>query len=229
MACFKAPLCISYLSFILYLLFICLFVYFVAWVGSILVAVIMASGPLVGGVINHFGCRVASILGCFLFAVGLSLSSLAESFAILFLTFSIMCGIGTACVFMSSVIIVAKYFKKKRSAAVACVSTGSGIGTMVTSGIFQALLDSLGWKNTLRVMAGVMLLLCILGCSFDPNVQHGSNDELPNQPDTKRECRKRCLCIDWSVCKVPIVLVLAASAAAASFCRVTPYIHLVSL
>ena len=146
----------------------------------------MVSGPLVGGVINHFGCRVASILGCLLCAVGLTLSSFVESFAILFLTYSIMYGIGTSCVFMSSVVIVPKYFKKKRSAAVGCVSTGIGIGTMVISAIFQALLDSLGWKNTLRVMAGVMLLACSLECSFDPNVQRGSNDELPNQPDTKR-------------------------------------------
>ena len=190
----------------------------------------MVSGPLVGGVINHFGCRVVSILGCLLCAVGLTLSSFVESFAILFLTYSIMYGIGTSCVFMSSVVIVPKYFKKKRSAAVGCVSTGIGIGTMVISAIFQALLDSLGWKNTLRVMAGVMLLACSLECSFDPNVQRGSNDELPNQPDTKKNCNLwRCLCIDWSVCKVPIVLVVAASSAAVCFCRVTPYIHLVSL
>ena len=203
--------------------------YFVAWVGSILVAVFMVSGPLVGGVINHFGCRVTAILGCLLCAAGLALSSLAKSIVILYLTFSIPCGIGICSMFMSCMVIVAKYFEKKRSAAVACVSAGAGIGTMVTSAIFQALLDSLGWKNTLRVMACVMLLLCILGCSFDPNVEHGSNDELPNQPDTQQDCKRRCLCIDWSVCKVPIVLVITASAAAASFSRVTPFVHLVSI
>ena len=187
------------------------------------------SGPLVGGVINRFGCRVTAILGCLLCAAGLALSSLAKSIVILYLTFSIPCGIGICSMFMSCMVIVAKYFEKKRSAAVACVSAGAGIGTMVTSAIFQALLDSLGWKNTLRVMACVMLLLCILGCSFDPNVEYGSNDGLPNQPDTKQDCRRRCLCIDWSVCKVPIVLVITASGAAASFSRVTPFVHLVSL
>ena len=192
-------------------------------------AMVTFSGPLVGGVINHFGCRVVSILGCLLCAVGLTLSSFVESFVILFLTYSIMYGIGTSCVFMSSVLIVPKYFKKKRSAAVGCVSTGIGIGTMVISAIFQALLDSLGWKNTLRVMAGVMVLMCLLGCSFDPNVQDGSRDKLTNQPDTKKNCNFwRCLCIDWSVCKVPMVLVITASSSTTAFSRITPYIHLVS-
>ena len=217
---------LNYLFIASFFLFL---IYFVAWVGSMLVAMFMASGPLVGGVINHFGCRVTAILGCLLCAAGLALSSLAKSFAILYFTFSIPCGIGISSVFLSGMVIVAKYFEKKRSAAVACVSTGVGIGTMVNSAIFQALLDSIGWKNTLRAMAGVMLLLCILGCSFDPNVQHRSNGEIQNQPDTQQGGKRRCLCIDWSVCKVPTIFVIVASTAATSFSRITPFVHLVSL
>ena len=36
----------------------------VSWVGSLLCGVYMLVGPLVGGLVNKFGCRSGELVGC---------------------------------------------------------------------------------------------------------------------------------------------------------------------
>lgn len=189
-------------------------------------------GPFTGGVINHFGCRVAAVSGSLLFSLGVCLSSFAQSIFVMYFTYGILCAVGLNFILMSSMVIVAKYFKKWQPAAVAFSSAGIGMGTMAMSAVLQALLDALDWRSTLRVVSGVALLQMVLvACTFNPNVDSGASDNTTRQQANRRADRSsyKCLSIDWAVCRQPFVLVMIATTCVSSLTRITPFVHLVSV
>ena len=60
----------------------------VAWVGSLLCGVYQLSGPLVGGLVNKFGCRPVCIAGSVIACLGLALSTLSPNVPVLMLGWS---------------------------------------------------------------------------------------------------------------------------------------------
>ena len=65
---------------------------------------------------------------------------------------------------------VPKYFRKWRSLATGMLSSGPGTGTFLMSPILALSIEELGWQGGCFVMAGIMGVVCILGCTFDPNI-----------------------------------------------------------
>ena len=191
----------------------------------------LAVGPLAGGVINRFGCRVAAVCGCLFFSLAMCLSSLATSIYTMYFTYGILGAFGINFTLMSSMVIVAKYFKKWQSTAVALSSTSIGIGTTTMSAVLQGLLDVLGWRHALRVVSGAaFLLMALVACVFNPNVSTDGTDDRSRQNSDSRAnpSSRRCLSIDWSVCRQPFVLVMTATSCVESVTRITPFVHLVS-
>ena len=62
----------------------------VSWVGSLLAGVYLMSGPIVGGLVNKFGCRPVCILGSVVACIGLCLSTLSPNVPVLMLTYGVM-------------------------------------------------------------------------------------------------------------------------------------------
>ena len=60
----------------------------VSWVGSLLCGVYLMSGPIVGGLVNKFGCRPVCIAGSVIACVGLALSTLSPNVPVLMLGWS---------------------------------------------------------------------------------------------------------------------------------------------
>lgn len=48
---------------------------------------------------------------------------------------------------------------------------------MIMAPVLQSLLDSLGWRNTFLVMAGMTSTLCILCFTFDSSTVYNQEDE----------------------------------------------------
>ena len=70
--------------------------------------------------------------------------------------------------YLPSVVIVAKYFDKRRSLA-SCISAGgSGLGTFIFAPIVHLLDDNYGWRFTLIIL-GILMLVCVpLGILYKP-------------------------------------------------------------
>jgi len=66
--------------------------------------------------------------GLVLNVVGLMTASVANSYYNIFLALGICVGLGSGCLFVPSVAIVAQYFSTKRSLATGIVATGGSIG-----------------------------------------------------------------------------------------------------
>ena len=221
-----------------FLSWLTLFVYyFSAWIGSLAIALVFFTGSASGIMVSKFGCRVTSLLGAIICAVSLASASMSQSIVVLYLSYSILFGIGTSFIFNAGLVIVSNYFTRRRSLALGFVSAGQGLGVLVQGPLLQTLIDHYGWKTTYRIMAGVIFGVCLLGVTYDPNVKSGMEvenaDQLPRSSDEKRPYqprqKRRCTFLDVSVWKIPAFVAINLSSGIAQFGHFVPQIHLVSL
>lgn len=204
-----------------------LFCFFSAWVGSLSIAVSLGCGPFVGSLLNRFGCRKVSIAGSVTCAVSLTIASFANDLAILYVCYAFL-GAGASCVFLSSLEIVRKCFDKWRSIALGITSAGQGMGTMVLSQIFQSLVSSLGWKNSLRVVGGCLALNSFFGLLYDSKIDTASISEMHTNEEAGQRRTSKRFTFHCSVWRVPSFLVLTVVFVFAMFGRAIVFVHLVS-
>ena len=186
------------------------------------------SGLVSGALIKRFGCRVTTLLGGFLCALSLGLSSLAKNIPILFPTYSALYGLGTSCVLSASLNIISQYFKKRRSMATGIVTCGQGGGVLILGPVLQTMIDTFGWQTTYQIMACVILFLCLSGLTYSPYVE---NDEVQGdvvEVEASVEEEKRGCHAFFTVWKEPKFVALVASSSVIMFGHFVPPIHLVN-
>lgn len=98
-----------------------------SWVGSLLAGWYLLSGPLVGGLVNKFGCRPVCIGGSIVACLGLALSTLAPNVPVLMLTYGFVGGVGLGLIYLPAVVAVGYYFERKRALATGISVCGSGV------------------------------------------------------------------------------------------------------
>lgn len=69
--------------------------------------------------------------------------------------------------FFVVLIILQRYFIKRRSFVTGLAVSGPGGGLLIMSPVIQALLNNTSWRMTFMFMAAIVFLTCILSCSFD--------------------------------------------------------------
>lgn len=88
-----------------------------AWVGSVFISMPLICGPFASMFVSRYGCRWATVIGGLLASVGCIASSFVNSIDALCITFGLISGFGLALVFIPAVLVVAFYFKRRRSLA----------------------------------------------------------------------------------------------------------------
>ncbi len=137
----------------------------------------------------------------------------------LYFSYGITVGVGYSFSFSPSVIIIASYFAKRRALATGLAVAGSGVGTFAMAPITQGLLDAMGWRDTLRVLAGVSFVtIFVCGCTYAPLMpSRGLRSALTGplfDPGLIRD--------------VPFVL-MCTSVAVGAWGYTTPFVHLVKV
>lgn len=150
---------------------------FSALVGSLSMGLGLITSPIASKLSEKYTCRIAHGLGLIMIITGLTLSSLCRSVYPLYFTYSTMIGIGTALAYTSAYIAIRQYFNRRYSLAMGITSAGGGLGTLVVGPAMQALMDSFGWENTFRIIAGIFVLQFMFVIVVDPNVETESNNE----------------------------------------------------
>ena len=117
---------------------------------------------------DHLGYRITAILGSILSAVGLAISSFVTSFPLLYLTYSLIMGLGLGLTFNASVLVVLKYFIKWRAIAVGITFSSVCLGTLTITQATSALLKKYALQGTLRAMSILACLPLIVSCAFCP-------------------------------------------------------------
>lgn len=124
-----------------------------ALVGSSASAATLAAGVFVSAIVTRYGHRAAAGAGAALVPLGLLLSSVVTDLPSLYFTWGVLLGTGSALSFMPAVMVVSRYFVKRRAFATGIAVAGSGVGTLVFGAVSDYLISRVGWRATLRVYA----------------------------------------------------------------------------
>ena len=194
------------------------------------IALIFFSGPLSGILINRFGCRTISLVGAVTCAVSLVLTSFSKSLVTMYFAYSVLFGLGTSLVFASSLIMVGKYFYKRRAFASGVFGCGGSLGIMCLGPILETLLSAFGWRYTYRIMAVAVLGICLLGCLYDPNVESDQRVTIDDPSLTQSEEEISLLHkekLNVSVWRNPEFVKIVLLATVVNFGKHTVQLHLV--
>ncbi len=140
----------------------------ISWVGSLLCGVYLMSGPIVGGLVNKFGCRPVCIAGSVIACLGLALSTFSPNVPVLMLTYGVIGGFGLGLIYLPAVVAVGYYFEKRRALATGISVCGSGVGTFLLAPLATYLLDEYGWKGANLIFAGLCLNCAVFGALMRP-------------------------------------------------------------
>jgi len=92
-------------------------------------------------------------------AIGLFLTSLAQSLTTVYLSYGLLVGLGIALVYTPSIACVQPWFHKRRGLASGIASSGIGAGTLILPVVVSYLLAEVNWRDALQMMsAGVLLI-----------------------------------------------------------------------
>ncbi|XP_035213357.1 monocarboxylate transporter 9-like isoform X1 [Stegodyphus dumicola] len=166
-----------------------------SWVGSIFLSMPLLAGPIASYLIDRYGCQKMCILGALLSTASFVVSIVADSLEILFLTFTVA-GLGLALCYVTSIVVVAYYFEKKRSLATGLAACGTGIGTFLFPPFTIYLLEQYNWQGTLLILSGFFLNMMVFGalmrdleCPSKPNEDNKAEDsESCTLEDSERMC-----------------------------------------
>lgn len=139
-----------------------------SWIPSLFFGVPMIAGPLAGALATKYGCRKALIFGGILTSVGVFASAFADSIGMLCFLFGIVAGTGMSMGYVTSLVMVAFYFQKKRALATGLAVCGSGIGTFVFAPLFEFLIEKYTWRGSLIILSGITLNLVVCGALLRP-------------------------------------------------------------
>jgi len=140
----------------------------VSWVGSLLCGMYMLSGPVVGGLVNKYGCRPVCMSGAILSWVSFSLSTLSPNVPVLMFTYGFMGGFGLGLIYLPAIVSVGFYFESRRALATGISVCGSGVGTFVFAPLANWILTNYSWKVSNLVFAAICLLCVMFGALMRP-------------------------------------------------------------
>lgn len=173
-----------------------------ALVGTLQFSLTFMLGPASGYLIDRFGCRVVSIIGGFLYSVGLISASFATTIYVLFPTYSFIFGVSCSLLFTSYNIAAARSFSSHYTArATAFVSCGGAIGFIAITPFMIFLIQNIQWPTTFRILAYLGVIICLLSLSFGWIKNDGY--DISNEEDNEAITRDTKPLFNFSVCKIP--------------------------
>jgi MFS family permease len=184
--------------------------------------------PLAGILSDRFGSRPVVFIGAILSATAYLVSSYVTELLYLYLSYGLLGGIGFGLVYMPSVLTIGQYFKRKRGFAYGLACAGADVGAIAMAPVSQVLVDSIQWQGAFRVYSGLALSLVVASLVMKPLPQHSSTlDKDKDKKETKQKRHLPHFCIDFSLWKNPLFVVVVTSNFFIAFGFLIPYVHLI--
>ncbi|XP_069810075.1 monocarboxylate transporter 4 [Dendropsophus ebraccatus] len=139
-----------------------------AWISSILLAMLYGTGPLCSICVNRFGCRPVMMVGGLFASLGMVCASFCTSIITIYLTAGVLTGLGLALNFQPSLIMLNRYFDKRRPLANGLAAAGSPVFLCCLSPLGQILQYEFGWRGGFLILGGLLLNCCACGALMRP-------------------------------------------------------------
>jgi MFS family permease len=129
----------------------------VAGAFSLLVLVHGLSGPGLGWLVERFGPRAVIATGGAVLAASLALAAHISAVWHLYAVIGVLAALGvSAAGWVPSVVLIRGWFPARLGTAIGITSAGIGVGIFALVPLAQLLIERLGWRWALRVLAGVI-------------------------------------------------------------------------
>ena len=131
----------------------------VSWIFGICGLVYFVLGALGGMLADRWGPRLVCMSGMGLIALGLYVTSLAQTLDVIYLSYGLLVGLGIAFVYTPSIASVQPWFTTRRGLASGIASSGVGAGTLLLPVLVSLLLTNMPWREALQTLSlGVVVV-----------------------------------------------------------------------
>ncbi|MBI4487391.1 MAG: OFA family MFS transporter [Acidobacteria bacterium] len=144
-----------------------------SWVFTIAVISTAASFVLGGRIQDTRGPRVCAVLGGSLVAAGFGLASFTTTLPFLYGAFGIVVGLGNGIGYAAPTPVASKWFPDRRGLVIGLTVAGYGASSAITGPVATALIDSIGWRWTFRVLGAVFLVMALVASALLKNPPAG--------------------------------------------------------
>ncbi|XP_061471961.1 monocarboxylate transporter 4 isoform X2 [Rhineura floridana] len=168
-----------------------------AWISSILLAMLYGTGPLCSMCVNRFGCRPVMLIGGLFASAGMTIASFSTNIIQIYLAAGVITGLGLALNFQPSLIMLNRYFNKRRPLANGLAAAGSPVFLCALSPLGQVLQHEYGWRGGFLILGGLLLNCCVCGALMRPL-------DAPKKPEASKEASEKQIkkkLLDFSVFK----------------------------
>ncbi|XP_063267784.1 monocarboxylate transporter 2-like isoform X2 [Prinia subflava] len=157
----------------------------VAWISSIMLATTYGAGPISSILVNRYGSRPVVMFGGLLCGVGMISAAFCTSILQLYICVGFITGFGLALNLQPSVIIVGKYFLKRRPIANGLAMAGSPVMLCTLAPLNQFLFENFGWRGSFLILGAILLNCCVAGALFRPIGAHTAPSKTPATEEGK--------------------------------------------
>ncbi|XP_051644764.1 monocarboxylate transporter 2-like isoform X1 [Manacus candei] len=140
----------------------------IAWTTSIMCATTYGGGPISSILVNRYGSRPVVMFGGLLCGVGMISAAFCTSILQLYICVGFITGLGLALNLQPSVIIIGKYFLKRRPIANGLAMAGSPVMLCTLAPLNQFLFENFGWRGSFLILGAILLNCCVAGALFRP-------------------------------------------------------------
>ncbi|XP_051026732.1 monocarboxylate transporter 2 [Acomys russatus] len=144
----------------------------IAWISSIMLAVMYAGGPISSVLVNTYGSRPVVMCGGLLCCIGMISASFSNTVTELYLTVGFLTGLGLAFNLQPALTILGQYFYRRRPLAIGLAMTGSPVFLSTLAPFSQYLYNQYGWRGSFLILGGVFLHSCFGGSLMRPVVKN---------------------------------------------------------
>lgn len=124
--------------------------------------------PLTAFGTDKFGCRPLVMFGGFALFLGYLLSSLATGIGVVMLAQGVIGAMGSAAIHSPSIIILGRYFDKRRGFANGIAIAAGSLGGFATPIIFTKLMEEYSIRGALLLQSAILLNIVLAASFFRP-------------------------------------------------------------
>lgn len=172
-------------------------------IGTLSISLMTIGAPFSVAWAKRFSPRWVSFSGGVIFSLSLILASFGTRLWHFELTQGLLLGVGTCMSYMVAVTVTPTWFTARRGLAMGIVLAGTGVGGVIWAPVLKALIDVVGYRNSLRI-SGVFSFVLVAASSatmtWEAQAQNRINIENATRSGRMDGILKVPL-VDWRVAK----------------------------
>lgn len=136
------------------------------YIGSMGLGMNFFFGPLTSTLCDRFGCKIVAIAGGIVSVIAMVATSFVSSPVPIYITYSITWGLGSSMSYVPTFLILDRYFEHRKSLAHGIVTAGSSVGALVIGPTINVLVESVGWRHTMRILGAFACVMIVAAFSY---------------------------------------------------------------